>query len=196
MAEHQANGEFTHPQPPAHWETLDEKLYAECRVYRVVRRQSRHPDGRQAEFFIQHAPDWVQVLALTPNRHIVLVQQYRHGARKLTWEVPGGVVDPGENPIQSGVRELREETGYTGGEPLKIGDVMPNPALADNHSHFVLVPECRLTHPTAFDPNEELIVRTVPIEQAFQMAGRGEFVHAITLNALFFLQYWLQANQP
>lgn len=174
---------------PAHWEVLDEKLHADCKVYRVFEAQCRHPrDGRTGTFYVMKAPDWVQVLALTPERELVLVHQYRQGSRRLSWEVPGGVIDPGEDALSAGLRELREETGYTGEKARIIGSVMPNPALQDNHSHFLLVENCELTHPTALDAHEEIEVATLPVEDVIRRARTGEIHHAITLNGLFYLQ--------
>ena len=68
-----------------------------------------------------HAPDWVNVVAVTPEGKIVLVRQFRFGSNSLWLEVPGGVMEKGEDPITAGVRELSEETGYGGGKASLIG---------------------------------------------------------------------------
>ena len=102
--------------------------------------QYRHPvRGTEKEFIVAHAPDWVNVVAVTPEGKIVLVRQFRFGSNALSLEVPGGVMEEGEDPIAAGVRELSEETGYGGGKARLLGSVHPNPAIQDNRCHFVLV---------------------------------------------------------
>lgn len=173
---------------PAHWETVGEQLHAACVVYDVYRRHVRHPgDGREADFFIQKAPDWVQVLPMTPAGELVLVRQYRHAAEALGWELPGGVMDEGEDPVGTAARELAEETGYVGERPRLVGKVMPNPALIDNWSHFVLIENCHPRGGQDLDAHEEIAVRTAPPAEVVAMVRRGEIVHALMVTALAFI---------
>jgi len=177
-------------KPPADWELLNATHHADCKVYEVTKERFRHPgDEREGDFFIMRCPDWVQVIALTAAEELVLVKQYRFGVRQSGWEVPGGVIDPEDgDPLTAGVRELLEETGYVGENAREIGWVHPNPALQTNRSHFVLVENCHLRDGQNLDPNEELQVKAVPVEEAYAMAARGEITHSIALNALFWLQ--------
>lgn len=182
--------------PPATWDILEESEVADCKVYRVFRQRARHPgDGREGTFYIMHCPEWVQAIPLTTAGEVILVRQFRFGTRLLSWEVPGGVMDPEDtSPAQAAARELVEETGYTGDPGISLGYSHPNPALQNNRTHFILIRNCQLTHSQNLDANEELNVITVPVSQAMDMALNGEITHAIALNALFFLQNHLHKH--
>ena len=100
---------------PSEWELLEDRLHAACRIFDVRRQLFRHPgDGREGNFFVLRTNDWVNVLALTCEEELVMVRQFRYGSRKLSLETPGGVAEKGEDPLEAGLRELREETGYSG----------------------------------------------------------------------------------
>lgn len=174
---------------PAHWIPGEETLHAECKVYDVYRRQFTHPgDNRSGHFYIMHCNDWAQVIPLTANGQVILVRQYRFGTQQLSWEVPGGVIDDGEEPLAAAVRELIEETGYHCQRAEVIATCHPNPALQQNRTHFILAEGCTLETGQHLDPNEELEVRLFPLEEVSRMARNGGITHAIALNAIFFLE--------
>jgi len=179
----------TPPATPAHWTTLSEKLYAPCRVFDVYKRHCRHPErGTEDDFFVIKSADWVQVLALTPEREILLVRQYRFGTESLSLEVPAGLIDPGESILEAAARELAEETGHTGGTPQLLGSCHPNPAILNNQAHFVLIEDCHPKQAQNWDPHEEIEVVQLPIGDALKQAQSGEISHAITLSAFFYLK--------
>lgn len=180
-------------KPLPRWEKLARRSsLAVTRILELTLAGFRHPVRRtERDFVVIEAPDWVNVVALTPDHQLVLVNQFRYGSNEFSLEVPGGVVDPGEDPVIAGVRELAEETGYTGGAPIRLGAVRPNPAIQNNRCHLVLVPEARRTEGFAWDPDEEFEVVTVPVEEAYALAYRGEITHAMALDALLlFRPHW------
>lgn len=177
----------------AKWEKQGDQELLDCRIFRVLSRQLYHP-GRetQASFYIIDSHSWVNVLALTEDQQVVLVRQYRFGSEEFSIEPPGGVFEPGENPVEAGVRELLEETGYSGDRARIIGQVYPNPAILNNHCYFVLVENARKTNQTAWDEHEEIEVLTLPWREAVSMAAKGEITHSLAVSALFYLQAELQ----
>jgi ADP-ribose pyrophosphatase len=120
------------------WIHEGRELVADMKVFRVHKVRSRSPrTGGYFELSLLEASDWVNVVALTPEREIVLVRQFRHGTADFTLEIPGGMIDKGERPPQAAGRELCEETGYIGDAPVLLGAVTPNPAPSIMHSSSV-----------------------------------------------------------
>lgn len=185
----------TTPQPPSaggapsRWEVLATSTHADCRVFTVERKRCHHPVRKcESDFFSIHSPRWVNVLAITADHQLVLVNQFRFGVEDFCLEIPGGLVDPGEEPLAAGVRELEEETGYVGENPRIIGTVWPNPAIMDNTCSFVLVENVVLSRPSKWDHHEEIEVNLAPVAEVLAMARTGKIRHALVLNALFYLE--------
>jgi ADP-ribose pyrophosphatase len=175
--------------PPARWEKLGDRPLLTTRVFGVRAVRRRHPTrGTEREFVVLDAPDWCNVVALTPDRRLVLVNQFRQGSDDFSLEVPGGVIERGENPVAAAQRELREETGYTGARARLLGSVHPNPAIQSNRCHIVLVEDAARTAALEWDADEEIEVTTAPVAEVFSWARAGRITHALTLNALLLLE--------
>jgi 8-oxo-dGTP pyrophosphatase MutT (NUDIX family) len=156
----------------------------------------RHPRrGTERDFVCLHAPDWVNVVAVTTAGHLVLVRQFRYGSNDFSLEVPGGVMEPGEEPVAAGLRELQEETGYGGGRSELLGSVNPNPAIQDNRCHLVLAEGVAESHPLDWDQDEEIELSTAPVAEVLGWARSGRITHSLTLCALFlFEDRWRRAG--
>ncbi len=171
---------------PSAWTVEATDEVADCRVFRVVRHRScKVSDGRKSDWYVIDTRDFVNVVALTPHSELVLVRQFRHGTGTFSWEIPGGMVDEGEDPLRAGVRELREETGFEGTEAGVFAKCDPNPAIMNNRCHYVLVRDAVPVGGLEWDEHEEMEIRLMPMEEVWAAAARGEFTHSLTLAALF-----------
>lgn len=174
---------------PDRWTIRQEAPHADCRVFKVVRQRCTHPrDSREGDFFVIRCPDWVLALPITSEGDLVMVRQWRFGAQALSAEVPGGVMDVGESPIETAIRETREETGYAHGTPTELGSVSPNPAIQSNRCHFVLLEGVTNGSPRALDEHEEIEVECVRPSEALRRVRTGETTHALAELALLRLR--------
>lgn len=154
------------------------------RVFTTGFVEAFHPHtGAVKRFSLIDCADWVNVIALTADRQVVLVRQFRPGTNKVCLEIPGGMVDPGEDPCAAAARELAEETGYTGGTLQVISKVSPNPALQSNALYNVLARGVALTQPPTPDDGEVLAVETVSLAECQRRILDGEIDHALVVVA-------------
>lgn len=171
------------------WVRGEPRLLAHTRILDVQSVPFHHPrrDVRR-DFVVVDAPDWVNVLAHTKDDRLVLVNQFRYGIDAFSWEIPGGVIEAGEDPVLAGLRELQEETGYAGKHARLLASVHPNPAFMRNRCHLVLVEECELVAPPSWDHDEEIEVAAVRVEEVYARARSGGITHSLVLDALLFFE--------
>lgn len=145
-------------------------------------------DGHKIDaYHVLDFSPWVTVIPLTDEGNVVLVREYRHAAGKLMIGLPGGVSDPGETDwADVGARELAEETGYTAREIHAVGTCYANPALQNNEVHYFLALGCKLTAEQSLDPNEEIEVLEMPLEE-FLAYETLDVQHALHASALFYM---------
>ncbi len=173
------------------WNPHDVELLVEAGIFtlRKIRAASPTEPGKVGEFVYIDAPDWVNVIALTADEQIVLIEQYRHGIGAVTLEIPGGSVDDGEDRVAAGLRELAEETGYTGERVEVIGTVTPNPAILNNICTTLLVINAERTCEPVLDTMEEIAVRLEPLERVPELVREGKIDHSLVIAALHFLDF-------
>ena len=123
------------------------------------------PDGTIIEnYFVRESRGFVIVAAVTSDRHIVLVRQYKHGIGRITLELPAGMIDPGEKPVDCAVRELAEETGYAGDAPQLLRSLAADPTSSNAEFHVFLIPNAVRTFEQSLDTTEAIEVETIPVD--------------------------------
>lgn len=177
------------------WETIEEVPEGDYRVFSVRRRRARSPrSGQTHDFYVLHAPDWVNVVPVTPEGTVICVEQYRPGTDEVTLEIPGGVMDPGETPETAARRELLEETGYTAEQFIPLGTVDPNPAIQSNSCQTFLAAGVRQEQAPAPDEAEEIRIEHVSLTQIGTLVRTGRIRHALVVVAFHLLDQYVEAH--
>jgi len=154
-------------------------------VFDVLRHEMLDRDGqRMRDAFTFVCRDWVSIVPVTEEGTFVLVRQYRHGIDAPTLEVPGGIIDEGQDPAGAAMRELREETGYGEGTLVSLGATHPNPALQNNLHHMFLARGVRRLGEPEFDVGEYCEVVVLTEREVRAHVEEGAITHALVLLAL------------
>jgi 8-oxo-dGTP pyrophosphatase MutT (NUDIX family) len=169
------------------WEKIGSTPVGDFRIFTIRSDRRVSPRTQQEhDFFVIDCVDWVNVIALTPDQHVVMVEQFRHGSDTVELEIPGGMIDAEDpSPEAAGQRELREETGYAGENARLLGRVFPNPAIMSNVCFTVLVENCRCAHPLQWDGTEELLTQLVPVAELPALMAAGKIRHSLVAAALY-----------
>lgn len=174
------------------WQITSSEQVLDCRIFKVRKDVTINPrTGRPHDMFVVESPNWVNIIPLTPDNKVVMVEQWRHGTRSIHLETPGGLMDVGETPEQCARRELLEETGHEAGEVLRLGTVHPNPAIQNNLQHYVLATNCRRVAALRLDHTEDIVVRLVPLAEVPDMIRTGKITHSVVIGGF----YWLELHR-
>lgn len=174
------------------WKKIRSKAVGDFRIFKLRSDICVSPrTGKEHDFFVLESVNWVNIIALTPDQQLVMVEQYRHGSNTVELEIPGGMMDPAEtDPVATAVRELREETGYEGENARLLGQIHSNPAILNNVTFTVLVENCRLKHTTQMDHGEDLVTRLVPASEIPRLVADEKIGHSLVVVALYHFDLW------
>lgn len=168
------------------------EVLLETPIFRLRKDRSEHPrTGHQGDYYVLENPDWVNIVALTASGEIVLVRQWRHGSARIELELPAGMIEQGESPVEAGARELLEETGYRAERWTVIGQVSPNAAYQNNTCFTLLAEGCARAGDVRFDPGEDIELALVSRGELRDLVRRGQFHNALVLVGLL---WWLDQD--
>ena len=142
------------------------------------------PNGATIELEIVRHPGGAVVLALDEANRVCLLRQYRHVVGDWIWELPAGVIEVGEDPLETAQRELREEAGLVATQWRELGTMLPSPGFCSEE--LFLYQAGDLSHVgTDIQPDEQIEVHWHTLEQVKAMAVDGQIRDAKTLVALY-----------
>ena len=159
-------------------------LRASYRVFSVYESAVTKDGVALSPVYTLDHPDWCNVVAITDDERVVLVRQLRFGTRNKSLELPGGMIERGEDPAAAALRELREETGWQAArtEPLVV--THPNPSLQGNRLHSFVARGASLVGAPKPDEHEDCEAVLAPLSDVARMLDEGEIVHALDHMAL------------
>lgn len=167
------------------WDIIKDKKLLETPIFSLHQRELLpHNKTDTASFYVLDAPDWINVIALTGDQKVVLVEQYRAGIHTSSLEIPGGMVDEGEDPMESAKRELLEETGYQSKKWTKLGTASGNAAILNNYTHIYLAENCIKVDEQNLDGNEDIAVHLLKLDYFLELVKSSTVHHSIVLAAV------------
>ncbi len=170
------------------WETIQRQPGEDYRIFRAEWIKRKHPDwNKTGNFVVLNSPRWVNIIPITKDNEVVLIEQYRHGIDDITLEVPGGLVEQNEMPQVAAERECLEETGFRGsGSAQLLAEILPNPAFMTNKCWSFVWFDCEQADEQHLDGNEDIRVLTVPMNEIKKLIENNKINHSLVLNAFFF----------
>lgn len=145
------------------------------------------PNGKIGQREVVKHPGAVAIAAVTPERELVLVSQYRKPVEKELLEIPAGKLDPGEDPLVCAQRELKEETGYTAGHWKLVSRYFTSPGFSDEVMYFFRATELKADHPES-EEDEFIEVKLVPLTKAREMVQSGRIEDAKTIIGILLVE--------
>jgi len=142
--------------------------------------------------YVMH-PGAVVIVPLLPNGNVLLERQFRYPLHQVFVELPAGKIDPDEDVLKTGQRELLEETGYTAQNWIKLGVQHPCIGYSNEVIHIYLASNLSAGEHQR-DEDEMLEVFDVKLEQCLEMISNQEITDSKTIVALFLADKYLQKN--
>lgn len=136
-------------------------------------------------FWVQEMEDWVHITACNENFDILLIRQYRHSAKTIHWEIPAGVIEVGDSPIETAKRELLEETGCKAKELIELPVVYPNPNRCTNKAYGFLALGTEIVASQSLEPAEEIEFAFFPLKKVFELIEKEQFTNAIQIQGFY-----------
>ncbi len=169
------------------WKLVSSNLYGSFRIFDLKIEHFISPKtNKEYEFYIIESNSWVNVIPLTEDKNVVFIKQFRHGIRGITLEIPGGIVEEGDDPKSAAIRELQEETGYSSQNIEFLGKVHPNPAFLTNWCYTYLATDVKKIGEQKLEEREDIEVVLIPLDKVIDLILHGKITHSLVISAFAF----------
>ena len=180
---------------PKKWKNLESKQLFGNEIFGFREDKVQSPKTDKVHpVWVMDAPNWINIIPITAEKKVVLIKQYRFGSQEITLEIPGGMIDKGENPKEAAIRELKEETGFVAKEVIEIGRVTPNPALMSNFTYSFLALNVEKSFDQNLDGMEDIEVIEVNLEEVTELIREGKIDHALVICAFYFFNRYKETS--
>ena len=167
------------------WTLFNTEDGSDLRIAKVRFDWWKNPrNGAEIKATVLETPNWVNMVALTADKKLVVVRQFRLGIQQETVEIPAGVMEEGETPQEAAARELAEETGYTSDDWVYLGWVEPNPAFQDNHCHQFLARNAVRTQEVQQDDGEDVSFYEMTLDEVKEEIRAARMRNSLSLLTL------------
>jgi 8-oxo-dGTP pyrophosphatase MutT (NUDIX family) len=174
------------------WKLLASEPGPELPLFDTEFRHMENPrNGHILKAIVLHAPHTVNIIAVTSQMEWILVEQFRFGLDRSLVELPAGLMDRDETPLQAAKRELLEETGFAAENWTLLGQSHINPAYVTNCCYHFLALNAWQVGETLPDESEDLKVHLEKIKQLEDLTCTDRLTDAVGVAAVWYLQKYL-----
>lgn len=168
----------------AQFKFMGEEKVLWAHAFDVVKVHYELPDGHKRTYDLVDHKNAVTIVPVNQEGEVLFIKQYRVGSRDYLLELPAGVIDKGEEPVETAMRELREETGMAANELIQLGGFFMTPGYS-NEFMTVFLAKDLYPAPLEMDDDEFLNLIKVPLEEAYKKARNGEILDGKSIASLF-----------
>jgi ADP-ribose pyrophosphatase len=175
------------------WKTLSSELVFNNKWFRIAKDKVRLPNGKIIDdYFSWKAKEVVWIVPVTTDKKLLLVKQYKHGVGEITIEYPGAIKEDSETPKECAIRELFEETGYTAGKVVYIGEYFESPTKSSCRGHLFVAIDCVKTGNQYLDETEDIEVLKANLNSVLEMIKNKEMKFTGSIAGTFLATKYLK----
>lgn len=170
------------------WRVIASSYVIDSHFLRLRKDTIELPDGTIIpDYYVRDSRGFIIVFAVTEDERVVLVRQYKHGIARELLELPAGAIDPGEEPLQTAIRELAEETGYEAQSMENVRSFVTDPTNSNSIAHVFFARNARKTAEQDLDPTEAITVELVTLDRLRELVRDGTIDSMPHVAAIYFL---------